>query len=175
MRLFISINFPEEVKKEILKIQSLLPEFEGKKIEKENLHLTLKFLGEVDENFLNEIKNALGTIEFPEFEASLGTLGLFHEREIRILWAGVSGCERLQKEVDASLKMLFKKEERFMGHLTIARVKKIRDKKFFLREFKKILFPKISFRIKDFYLMESRLTAKGPTYLIIKKYPLKIS
>jgi 2'-5' RNA ligase len=47
MRAFISIEFPEEIKNELKKIQEQLPEFKGKNTEPKNLHLTLKFLGEI--------------------------------------------------------------------------------------------------------------------------------
>ena len=57
MRCFISIDIPKEIRDKIKKIQEQLPEFVGKKTEQENLHLTLKFLGEVDERFLIDIKN----------------------------------------------------------------------------------------------------------------------
>jgi len=59
MRAFISLELPEEIKKEIVKIQNKLPEFIGKKTEKQNLHLTLKFLGEVGEEELEKIKKKL--------------------------------------------------------------------------------------------------------------------
>ena len=61
MRVFISINLPESVKKEIKKIQDSLPNFTGKKTEYENLHLTLKFLGEIDEENLPKKRKKLGT------------------------------------------------------------------------------------------------------------------
>jgi 2'-5' RNA ligase len=84
----------------------------------------------------------------------------------------VSDCEELQKKIDESLEDLFKKEQRFMGHLTIARVKKIEDKKEFLVGLNKISVPKVYFKIKKFYLMKSELGKKGPVYSIIEEYSL---
>lgn len=63
MRTFISINIPENIKKEIINVQNSLPEFIGKKTEFANFHLTLKFLGEIDENILDEIKKRLNKIK----------------------------------------------------------------------------------------------------------------
>ena len=59
MRTFIAIDIPDSIKNEIIKIQNSLPEFIGKKTEKENLHLTLKFLGEIDEEKIELIKKEL--------------------------------------------------------------------------------------------------------------------
>jgi len=173
MRSFISIDLPEEIKTEIQKVQKTLPNFVGKLVEKENLHLTLKFLGEIDEEKLEKIRKILAKINFAEFKMGVEEIGIFSEGFIKIIWVGLSGCEKLQKEIDGSLKDLFKKEERFMGHLTIARVKNVDDKKGFILELKKISVPKMEFKVKNFYLMKSDLNKKGPIYSIIEKFPLK--
>lgn len=174
MRTFISINFPEEIIEEIIKIQSALPEFIGKKIEKDNLHLTLKFLGEIDEEKLERVKNKLSRVQLLSFKSELTEIGIFSKEDLRIVWIGVSKCDELQKRIDSSLENLFKKEQRFMSHLTIARVKKVKDKNKFIHELKDISRPKTSFDVKEFYLMKSELTKIGPIYSIIKKYPLRI-
>jgi 2'-5' RNA ligase len=74
--------------------------------------------------------------------------------------------------VEESLGDLFESEERFMGHLTIARVKNVRDKKEFLNVLKEINIPRIKFKINEFYLMSSVLGEKGPKYSVIEKYKL---
>ena len=79
-RCFISINLPEEIRKEIKKIQEQLPEFKGKKTELENLHLTLKFLGEIDEVKIEEIKEKLKEIKIEKFETEIDEAGIFSER-----------------------------------------------------------------------------------------------
>ncbi|MFH1365118.1 MAG: RNA 2',3'-cyclic phosphodiesterase [archaeon] len=173
MRCFISINLSEEVKKQIQKTQNILPEFEGKKVELKNLHLTLKFLGEVDEEKIEIVKNKLRRIKLPSFNAELGEIGVFSENFVRIIWIRLKGCENLQKEIDFSLEEFFKKEERFMGHLTIARVKNVEDKIKFIQELKKISVSKMNFEVKEFHLMKSELTKKGTIYSSIENYPLK--
>ncbi len=67
MSCFISINIPEEISKEISKIQNELPNFMGKKTELENLHLTLKFLGEIDEKKVEEVRKKLNEVKFRKF------------------------------------------------------------------------------------------------------------
>ncbi len=173
MRTFISIEIPTSIKKEIEKIQKHLPEFNGKKIELKNLHLTLKFLGEISKEKVGQVKEKLIKVKFDSFKTEINSLGIFSEKFIRIIWLHLKNCEELQKEIDAKLEDLFEKENRFMSHLTIARVKKIKDKKRFLSELKKIKIKPIKFRISSFYLMESKLSEQGPKYSVIGKYILK--
>ena len=173
MRTFISINIPEKIRKQILQIQNSLPEFVGKKTEPENLHLTLKFLGEDDENKVEEIRKKLGEIKFNKFETEIDSLGVFDENFIKIIWLHLKNCEQLQKQVDAKLsKIGFKKEKRFMDHLTIARVKKIENRKEFLEDLKKIKIPTIKFIVNKFYLKESLLSSEGLEYKVLNKYTL---
>ena len=171
MRTFISIEFPEEIKEEISKIQNQLPEFKGKKTEFENLHLTLKFLGEVDERKIEKIKQKLNEIKIKQFESEINSIGMFSDR---IIWLGIKNCDELQKEIDERLEGLFEKEKRFMGHLTIARVKSARDKKKFREDVKKIKVPEIKFAVKNFNLKKSVLTEEKPIYENIEVYNLKI-
>ena len=172
MRIFVSIDIPEEIKSDVIKIQENLPEFFGKKTAKENLHLTLKFLGEINEKKVEEVKKKLRKIKFDKFESKIDCVGVFDEKFIRIIWLHMSDCDELQKEIDEKLKDLFDKEKRFMSHLTIARVKSIKDKKKFLEELKKIEISKIKFKVENFYLMKSKLTSEGPRYEILKEYVL---
>ena len=72
-RTFIAIEFPDEVIKEVARIQEVLNnwKFTGKMTELENLHLTLKFLGEIEDNKLEEVKENLKKIKFKSFRAKL--------------------------------------------------------------------------------------------------------
>ena len=70
-RVFIAIDIPKEARREIIKIQDSLPEFNGKKTESENLHLTLKFLGEVDSNDVEKVKEKLRKIKVKGFEVEI--------------------------------------------------------------------------------------------------------
>jgi len=176
--LFIAIDIPEKIKKEITKIQNSLPEFKGKKTEYENLHLTLKFLGEVDEKTLEQIKKKLEEIRLKRFKTEIKHLGFFDNRKsIRkqlIVWVNMTNCEELQKEIDKKLSDLFEKERRFMGHLTIARVKQIRNDKTFFNKLLKVKIPEMNFIVKDFKLKKSKLGRPGPIYEDIAVYELEI-
>ncbi len=172
MRTFISINMPENVRREIKKIQDKLPEFRGKKTELENLHLTLKFLGEIDEGKIGEVKEKLREIKIEKFETEIDEMGIFSEKFIRIVWLHLKNCDNLQEQIDDALSDLFEKERRFMSHLTIARVKHIQDRRRFLEEIEKINIEKIKFMIEKFYLMKSELTSEGPRYSVLEEYNL---
>jgi 2'-5' RNA ligase len=169
MRTFIAIDIPEKIKKEIVKIQEQLPEFKGKITEKENLHLTLKFLGEVNEERLEEVKRKLKGIKLKQFETEIKDIGMFSER---IIWLKMTNCNELQKEIDERLNYLFEEEKRFMGHLTIARVKELEDRKKFMIELRKMKIPEMKFAVKNFYLKKSKLGRPGPVYEDIKVYNL---
>jgi len=172
MRTFISIQIPENVKREILKIQKQLPEFEGKITEEENLHLTLKFLGEIDEGKVDEVKKRLKKVKSKEFFGEIVNLGVFDEKQIRIVWLYMKNCNDLQKEVDYSLKNMFPAEKRFMSHLTIARIKSVKNKNEFLEKLKQIKVPKLNFEVSRFYLMGSELDEAGPKYKILGQFEL---
>ncbi len=172
MRVFVSIDIPKKVKEEILKIQEKLPEFKGKKTEQENLHLTLKFLGEINDKKVEQVKERLKQIKFKSFVTEIDSIGVFSPKFIKIVWLHLTNCEKLQKEIDEALAGLFEKEKRFMSHLTIARVKKVDNKNLFLKELKKIKVPNLRFKVDSFYLMESKLSKKGSKYSVIDEYKL---
>ena len=148
--------------------------FEGKLTEKENLHLTLKFLREIDELGVEEVKKRLREIRFKSFKAALGEAGVFSEDFLRIIWIKLEGnAIELQKEVDNALKGLFKPEFRFMSHLTIARVKQAKDKRKLLDYLSSVKIKKIEFNVFEFALKSSVLTDKGPIYTDIERYRLQ--
>ena len=173
MRIFISIDMPEEVKREIKQIQDKLLDFQGKKTEQENLHLTLKFLGEVDEKKIENVKRRLKEIKFNQLETEIDSIGVFSEKFVKIIWLHLTNCEESQKKIDEALFGMFEKEKRFMSHLTIARVKKLDNKKKFLEDLRKIKIPEIKFVVDNFRLKKSILEEKGPVYETLEEYELK--
>ena len=189
MRIFISVEFGKQVKDELRKIQARLPEFQenlrfsspskdktfevvGKKTENENLHLTLKFLGEIDEHEVDIVREKLREVKLKKFESELDEIGVFNPSFIKIIWISLKNCEGLQAEIDKALLGLFKTEERFMGHVTIARVKNVKDKKRFVEKIREIKVEKVKFKVDRFYLMESKLSEKGPEYRVVEEYKL---
>ncbi len=177
MRLFIGIFLPEEIRKKVEEIQAKLEKsglFNGKYAELENLHLTLKFLGEVDKEKLEKIQKSLSEVREESFNAKIDQAGLFTPSRPRIVWLHLGGPEELQKQIDEAMaKEGFVKEERFMSHITIARVKHITPiaSKKLMEELKRINL-QASFKIEKFALIESELTPRGAKYDIVGEFRL---
>lgn len=175
-RTFIAIEFSDEVIKEVARAQELLSgvKFTGKLTELENLHLTLKFLGEIDDEKIEKVKERLREIKFGEMKLKLGKMGAFSARgNPRIVWIKVEGKEiyELQKEIDTKLGDLFPAEERFMGHLTIARIGYVKDKKGFLEHLDGIHVKPVSFSVSVIKLKKSELKPMGPAYSDLEVVP----
>lgn len=166
MRLFIAIDF-NELKDYFLELQGLLPKNAKLSLIK-TFHLTLKFLGEVQPNDADKVADILKKTKFQSFSVHLGSIGIFPtENYIRVVWVGLTSEENmleLQKSIDESLKGMFKKEKDFKAHITLARVKHPEDKKAFLEQLKNIKVESKKVEIKNFRLVRSTLTPKGPVY-----------
>src|SRR3989344_2100779 len=176
LRCFISLNLSKNVIDKVVNIQKQIKNdkmFSGRLVEKDNLHLTLKFLGEIDSDKLNEVRKRLSEINFNQINLSFGEIGVFSKEDIRIVWIKLKGADELQKEIDNKLKGLFSIEKRFMSHITLFRVKKVYDKKRFFDHLEKIKFDKINFSVDNFYLIQSSLYEPGSAYSEIEKYNLK--
>lgn len=177
VRCFIAIDFNEEVMNEIERVEDLLSgiKFTGKLTEPENIHLTLKFLGEIDDDKVEEVKKRLQKVKFDGFEVGLGRTGVFHVRgNPKIVWLKLEGKELwdLQKKIDDTLEGLFVREERFMAHITVGRIKYVKDKKGFEEYVENLGIKKLKFKVKSFELKKSELFAIGPVYSTIEKYNL---
>lgn len=166
MRLFIAIDF-KELKEYFTELQKLLPK-NAKLSCTKTFHLTLKFIGEVQPNNADKIVSLLKGIKFEPFSVFLDSIGIFPtEKHIRVVWVGLSPEEKvleLQSKIDEILKPLFKKDRDFKAHITLARVKYPEDKKSFVEQLKKIKIENKKIEIRDFRLMKSTLTQKGPVY-----------
>ncbi len=177
-RTFIAIELPDNVIKEVARVQNILGKrkFTGKLTELENAHLTLKFLGEIDDLKLEEVMQKLREVKFEKFEARLEKAGTFNFHGMpRIVWIKVAGkgIFELQKKVDMILKECgFKEEERFMSHMTIARVKYVKDKKDFMDYVSGLKLRDVRFKVNEFKLKESELRELGPVYKDLEVYRL---
>ena len=166
MRLFIAIDF-SELKDYFLELQKLLPKNAKLSLTKTS-HITLKFLGEVQPNNADKIIKILKETKFQKFDVSLDSMGIFPSDDyIRVVWVGLNPEDNileLQKNIDESLKDLFKKEKGFKAHITLARVKYVEDKKSFVEHLKKIKIENKKIEVKDFRLIKSTLSPKGSIY-----------
>lgn len=177
MRVFICIDFSDEVIKEVARIHDSIKKvkFTGKLTELGNLHLTLKFLGEINENKLEEVRKRIRGIKMEKIDAKLGKVGIFSIRgNPRIVWIKLEGkgIHELQKKIDEVLKDLFAEEERFMSHLTIARIKYVKDKKGFREYMENVSVRDVKFKINSFKIKVSELKPSGPIYTTLEEFSL---
>ena len=154
MRLFTALCFDDETKNALFAAGKAAENSSGGNFSaKENLHLTLVFIGETERE--DEIRSALSKIEFPAFEFKISGMGTF---EKGIFWAGTEENEKLQnlrKEVFEKLKNLgFEPEEReFVPHITLAR--KFRPGEDFSAEETEKLLPEKAVSANRISLMKS--------------------
>ena len=169
MRLFIAIDIPESAQEKIESAKEKLKgDDAGLRFTKEG-HMTLKFLGDVSEARIEYVKKLLSDIKLKEFEIRLdGKLGVFPSREyIQVVWAGFEQSDelvKLKKDIDHALEEYFKKDKDFVAHVTLARVRFVRDKKGFLERIDNIKVPDVSFKVSELKLYRSILKSEGPEY-----------
>ncbi len=180
MRLFVGVWLSQAMRDEVIRYINIAREqFEGFKWSTPGqLHFTLKFLGEVEENKVPGLTSALdrAVMKRQPFELKLGEPGRFPERGMpRILWIGLSAGEKelslLAGAVEeACIQAGFQAENRpFTPHLTIARTKKDRS------ELKvpeiKVLWQSMTL-VSGFSLIESRLQSGGAQYRTVRDFSL---
>ncbi|MFN3383965.1 MAG: RNA 2',3'-cyclic phosphodiesterase [Archaeoglobaceae archaeon] len=169
MRLFVAVDVDENSKTRIDPLISRLSTLQGvKAVERENLHTTLIFLGEVEESKVKEIRSALSGVRFTPFEISLKGVGKFPEKgDARVVWIGIEDNGKLvelAEKVYSELKKLgFKRDKEFVAHITVARVKRRnKDVEKVVKEFENADFGKMI--VENFKLKQSILKSSGPVY-----------
>jgi 2'-5' RNA ligase len=183
MRVFIAIQLPEYVKLCARRVREQLRPSGAdiKWVEDDNYHITLKFLGEVDQKEIVGISQELAKAaqEIKAFNLALSQPGAFPNfKQPRVLFLGLSGqlgpARELGQKIDGGLQgMGFKPDHRRHFHLTLGRFRSHRK----LPDLLSILdnlspIDNRPFPVREFYLMESRLSRKGPEYLILDRMKL---
>ncbi len=182
-RAFIAVDIDEEVRGKLVALQRQLEATRAdlKLVEPENIHVTMKFLGEVPESKVPEIAEALrsGLDGTKSFDITVNGMGVFPSlKYIRVVWAGVEdGRDELveiQKKIDSGLQPLgFRRERDFVPHLTLARVRTARFKDqlaAFVDKNADLEFG--ASRARAVELKQSTLTQKGPIYSNLARFEL---
>lgn len=175
MRCFISVDIEDPGLLNALEGAQRRLEMTGadlKLVERENIHITMRFLGEVREGLLDELQRLVSGTAFRLFRAELRGLGVFPSlQRPRVVWAGItSGVEELteifQRLEGEIVGMGFRPERRgFSPHITLARVRSGRNREQLagaVREHANELFG--TFEIERIRLKRSDLTPRGPIY-----------
>ena len=168
MRLFIAFDIPSEEIERLRKLFSI----EGVTLAKGN-HLTLKFLGEVDETLVPKIQEALRSVRFEKIDVRLDDLGVFPNKNlIRVVWVGLEPEEKiiaLKKKIDEALLRYFPEDKDFKVHVTIGRVKDPSVKDVVLEKLKERVVPE-KIELDCFNLYRSGLGKSGLAYTVLEEY-----
>lgn len=177
-RLFVAIRPPAMIRKRLL---AAMGGISGARWQSEDqLHLTLRFIGEVDRHRADDIHAALGGIHHPPFEIALHGIGAFERRGWPdAVWAGIAPqapLKALHNKVDAALTRVGVPPDQraFLPHITLARLKRSSGGVGNLLEQSGGLASD-PFTVDHFALFESVLTPDGAVYSIIERYKLASS
>ena len=176
MRLFIAIELPDELKKQLEGMRTHIPG--SRWVPLEQIHLTLAFVGYVNDATLDLLTGALATIKAPGFNLCFSGTGCFPDhRRPRVLWVGLEPEPLLNSLAflvrEAVLECNIPQEERpFSPHITLGRLKfpSPREMGAFLDQPQKQKLPPVS--VREFTLFQSLLTPQGAVHTPLKTFAL---
>lgn len=175
IRLFAAIELPETVRLQLSLLQGGIPGARWSPIE--NLHLTLRFIGEVSEAVARDIDDVLADIREPPFSLSLKGVGEFGRKEGRTLWAGVSNGDALQHlaaKIESALQRMGQPAEtrKYSPHVTLARLREVPMVEIQTFLTAHALFRSPTFEVTQFALFSSVPTSRGSHYRVESVYQL---
>lgn len=188
VRAFLAIDLPWDLKREIYSLKNLeIPkDLKLKWVEEENLHITLKFLGNISENLLEKIyKNSENICKkFASFYLELEEIGSFPEKGIpRVIWIGINrenALKTLYEQLEKNFKSLKleEKKEKFHPHITLIRVKEALNREALINYFESLKgeakkLKGRSFLVKEIIFFKSTLTPTSPKYTPLKRITFK--
>jgi 2'-5' RNA ligase len=176
IRLFVAIALPDAVKDRIALLGGGIPG--AKWIDRDNLHLTLQFIGEMPEDRLGDIHHALSRIRQRPFELAVAGIGHFSQgRNATMLWVGVDRNEGLVQLRDKVVQAL-KREgvegdgQRFAPHITLARLQRVAEARLADYVAAHNLFRLPPLTVTSFTLFSSFLSSSRAIYTAEAEYPL---
>ena len=176
MRLFVALALPDAVTDGLVLLQGGIPGARWNT--REQLHLTLRFIGEVDGRDAQGIDDALASIRAPRFTLELKGVGEFGGRNPRALWAGVRDGERLehlQRKVESAVQRvgIAPEERKFSPHVTLARLRGAPRDRVITFLSAHALYASGPFDVNAFILYSSTLTPNGSLYRPERSYRLE--
>lgn len=174
-RLFTGIELPEQVTDALVDLQQPLPG--AKWVVDENLHIMLRFAGDVDNRIAREFTELLGLIDVPVFELRIEGVGAFGGNDPRTLWAGIAPSEQLEllaraNERAARAAGLPAEARNFKAHVTLARLRNTPPELVarWLGKFGQLRCE--PFLVQRFVLYSSKPKVGGGPYVVEAGYPL---
>lgn len=177
LRLFTGLELADFVREEIARIQGGIPN--ARWITSENLHITLCFIGEVEEPVATAIDEALARIRQNAFSMSCAGTGVFGSPLPRSLWSGISKSPELAALQKANVTALrgaglYLERRRYRPHVTLARLRGKRHREVGRWLSDNGLFRSETFAVENFVLFSSHLGGGKAVYRVEKRYPLEI-
>ncbi|MCC6031319.1 MAG: RNA 2',3'-cyclic phosphodiesterase [Pyrobaculum sp.] len=183
VRSFVAVdieNFDVVRRIEVVQRELLRLGLEIKLVERENLHITLRFLGEIPQSRINDVVKAIAGIKMSRFQIKLRGIGVFPDlARPRVLWIGVSdGVEELKRLAAAVREAVdrfaeSKEDREFVAHLTVGRIKSGRNVEKlqeFVTRYADVDFGVVT--VDKIKLKKSVLTPRGPIYTDLFVQPL---
>jgi 2'-5' RNA ligase len=177
MRLFVGLELPKDIKD---RLQLTFGGIERAKWQTpEQMHLTLRFIGEVSDHQAADINAALGLVPFSPFDLMINNTDYFGPgKRPRLLWAGISGDAEVKQLADRINRALLTvgiplEEHKYTPHITLARLKQIHADQLgpYLEHNAGLSSP--PFHISNFSLFQSHLGHSGASYRVLSRYPIE--
>ncbi|MBU0682811.1 MAG: RNA 2',3'-cyclic phosphodiesterase [Candidatus Omnitrophota bacterium] len=183
IRVFIAVELSDEAKAELRRLHSIFQEKPEniKWVKPKNIHLTLKFLGNISESRLLEVKSVIksAVLGITPFEIVLDGLGVFPgENAPRVLWVGIKEGSRQIADIAEKIESLlaeksFPKEKRnFRAHLTLGRIKHIKNRILFKDFLHSVTVKPVSVDVSRIVLFKSKLSTKETVYEVLQVFNL---
>lgn len=181
-RVFLAIKLPKNLLDSIALFQDKIKKIglDAKFVEKKNLHVNLKFFGSIEDENVEDIVKAVEEVlkKVRKFKIEIKSSGVFPNKNfIRVVWAGIGNGKQKLKELHSGLEkefsnLGFPKDERdFFPHLTLCRVhsqKNIKQLRNAVEDNREKFFGE--FYVDSIFLIQSKLSPKGPIYIPLKKF-----
>ena len=184
-RMFCAVELPEiirtRIEKHIQQVRDAVPESQPSWARVNNIHLTLKFFGNVDHVRVNRITDALSRAveDISQFKVSIGGAGAFpNNRQPRVLWIGIDDSggqlKHLHESIEAECaRKGFEREARaYRPHLTIARIRKREGARELTEANQNFGFTPLEMPVTELLLFRSELSSKGSRYTVVSRHKL---
>jgi 2'-5' RNA ligase len=181
IRVFLALDLPNETKEFLLeKIQLIDPDRELRWEKSNKFHLTLKFIGDVEEELLPKINDVLNNLaaEYKPFELKLDRFGKFKRNgKVAVLWAGFeenSNLSEFVEKINIALSQfgISKEVKKITPHITLLRIRKHVNKEI-INKFDNLEHEPVKYVASEIELIRSTLKPSGSVYKVLEKYNLK--